>query len=81
MGSGYTSYHGKVFLRIPHCTRREWTTVQKIKRSKWSYIFLMALKSELFTPQIVVPKNLDGASGFALNKVSVVFMGIMVWSS
>lgn len=33
------------------------------------------------TPQIVVPKNLDGASGFALNKVSVVFMGIMVWSS
>ena len=60
--------------------RREWTAVHKIKEQGIVYLPCGFEKGTL-TPQIVAPKNLDGASGFALNKVSVVFMGMMVWRS
>lgn len=56
------------------------STLHEEKNKKEYVIVYMNLPQgfEKWTPQIVVPKNLDGASGFALNKVSVVFMGIMV---
>ena len=69
---------GKCFLRIPHCTTRE-----RSGRAAADCISPphMALKGKPWLPRRQFLKNLRGASGFKLNKVSVVFMGIMVWSS
>lgn len=46
-----------------------------------SYRLFPTCEVRTVSPWTAVLKNVAGASGFALNKVSVVFMGIMVWSS
>lgn len=61
---------GSRILVLPWESVSQDPTLHKERVAKLSYMYFPhGFEKGTLTPQIVVPKNLDGASGFALNKV------------